>query len=139
MLPLMNIERGAKRFEAELAEGHKGVVVAIVPFDPGQAFGHPVRLAGRRHGWLVKGTMNGAKLDGYIGERWGRFFVIVDDELLREARAAIGDRVTMRLSPTANRRTWERAIEQSKRTTQPTRARAGADGALPTSAKSGVR
>lgn len=46
------------RFVAEIVEGHKGVTVVIVPFDPEKKWRRkPVRLAGRRHGWLVRGTL----------------------------------------------------------------------------------
>jgi hypothetical protein len=58
------------RFEAQLFEGHKGVTAVLVPFDPVEVWhAPPVRLPGRRHGWLVRGTANGVRLDGYIGER----------------------------------------------------------------------
>jgi hypothetical protein len=64
------------RFEAALFEGHKGVTAVIVPFDPQEVWGlKPVRLAPRRDGWLVTGTVNGTRFDGYIGFRWGRFFI----------------------------------------------------------------
>jgi hypothetical protein len=112
------------RFEAELIEGHKGVTVVIVPFDPEQAWSRkPVRLAGRRHGWLVSGTANGARFDGYVGDRWGRFFIIVDDELRAAAEVAVGDVLTMVVQPTTSARALARALAQSKRTTQPKKAR----------------
>jgi len=42
------------RFNAELIEGHKGVTVVLVPFDPEKMWlQKPIRLYGRRHGWLV--------------------------------------------------------------------------------------
>jgi predicted DNA-binding protein (MmcQ/YjbR family) len=114
----------ATRFDAELTQGHKGVVVAIVPFDPQQRWRcEPVRLAGRRHGWPVTGKMNGAKLEGYIGERWGRFFVIIDRELRAAARVAVGDRVSLDITPTAAPHVLEKAVAQSRVTTQPSTAR----------------
>jgi hypothetical protein len=124
-MPLMPIDkRGVRRFEAELVEGHKGVVVAIVPFDPEEAFGPPVRLAGRRHGWVVSASLNGTKFDGYIGERWGRFFVIVDKDIREAAGVAAGDRVSIGVAPSDDPGMLERAIEQSHQTTQPSKARA---------------
>jgi hypothetical protein len=124
-MPLMPSDKQAeRRFEAELVEGHKGVVVAIVPFDPEEAFGPPVRLAGRRHGWVVSASVNGTKFDGYIGERWGRFFVIVDPDLRQAAGVAAGDRVSLKVLPSDDPRKLEKAIEQSKQTTQPSKARA---------------
>jgi hypothetical protein len=112
------------RFEAELVLGHKGVVVVLAPFDPEEAFGtKPVRLAGRRHGWLVKGAVNGEKLEGYIGERWGRFFVIIGEPLRRAAGVAVGDEVTVTVAPTTSRSVLAKAVEQSEQTTQPGKAR----------------
>ena len=106
-------------FEADVVEGHKGVHAAIVPFDPEKNFGAPVRLHQRRHGWLVTGTLEGKKFDGFIGERWGRFFILVDG--FRD-----GDVAVFSLAPTSDPKVWERAIESSKRTTQPGKARADA-------------
>jgi hypothetical protein len=116
-----------KRFEAELVIGHKGVVVALVPFDPEAAFRQkPTRLAGRRHGWPVRAEVNGVAFDGYVGDRWGRFFVAIDDETREAAGAAVGDVVKMAVTPTSDPEVIEAAIAQSKITTQPTKARADA-------------
>ena len=77
-------------FEAELIEGHKGVTVVIVPFDPEEVWSRkPVRLDPRRDGWLVTGTANGVRFDGYIGYRWGRFFIIIDSELRQAPASAL--------------------------------------------------
>lgn len=115
------------RFEAELIEGHKGVTAVLVPFDPEKEWSRkPVRLAGRRHGWLVRGTLDGVAFDGYIGERWGRFFIIVERELCRRADVSLGDPVAVVVEPTSDRRVLARALLQSKGTTQPKRARADA-------------
>jgi len=47
---------------AELIEGHKGVTPVIVPFDPQEHWGiRPIKIDPRREGWLVRGTMNGAR------------------------------------------------------------------------------
>jgi hypothetical protein len=114
-------------FEAELIEGHKGVTVVVVPFDPEQVFGtKPVRLAGRRHGWLVRGTADGVAFDGYIGERWGRFFLTVEPTLRLAARLSVGDTRSIVVSPTAAATTLAKACEQSKLTTQPKKPRADA-------------
>src|SRR5438552_11549492 len=106
------------RFTAELVEGHKGVRAALVPFDPEGVWRiKPHRLAGRRHGWLVKGTLNGGKFDGYVGERWGKFFITLTE-------GNVGDSVAFVLEPTTSAQTLAKAIEQSKATTQPGKARA---------------
>jgi hypothetical protein len=115
------------RFEAELIEGHKGVTVVIVPFNPEVAWSRkPVRLDPRRDGWLVTGTANGVRFDGYIGLRWGRFFIIVDAGLRAAAKVSIGDKLTMIVSPAATLKALARAREQSKLTTAPKKGRADA-------------
>ena len=112
------------RFEAPLFEGHKGVTGVLVPFDPVELWhAPPVRLAGRRHGWLVTGTANGARFDGYIGERWNRFFITLDEPLRVAARATVGDSVTMVIGPTSTSKAYLTALEQSRVTTQPGKPR----------------
>jgi hypothetical protein len=110
------------RFTAEVIEGHKGVHAVLVPFDPEEIWRvKPWRLAGRRHGWLVKGTLNGKKLDGYIGERWGNFFITV-------VGLSAGNQVKVVLEPTDAPETLAKAVEQSRATTQPGRARPDVQG-----------
>ena len=112
------------RYEAPLFEGHKGVTAVLVPFDPVEVWrAPPVRLAGRRHGWLVTGTANGARFDGYIGERWNRFFITLDEPLRVAARATVGDSVTMVIGPTSTSKAYLTALEQSRVTTQPGKPR----------------
>jgi len=112
------------RFEAPLVEGHKGVTAVLVPFDPVEVWhAPPVRLAGRRHGWLVTGTANGARFDGYIGERWNRFFITLDEVLRAAAGAAVGGQVTMVIGPTSTSKAYLTALEQSWLTTQPGKPR----------------
>jgi hypothetical protein len=109
----------AAKFRAELIEGHKGVMAVIVPFDPEELWGlKPLRLAGRRHGWPVKGRAGRKRFVGYIGERWGRFFVTLD------VGARPGELLSITLEPTRDAAVLAAAIEQSRATTQPKRARA---------------
>jgi len=108
------------QFEAELIQGHKGVTVVIVPFNPEEKWDiKPVRLAGRRHGWVVTGRANDVEFDGYIGERWNRFFIIIDKDLREAARVEVGNVLQMTVQPTSTARAVARAVEQSKVTTQP--------------------
>lgn len=112
------------RFEAPLFEGHKGVTGVLVPFDPVELWrAPPVRLAGRRHGWLVTGTANSARFEGYIGERWNRFFITLDEALCDAAGVTVGDLVTMVIAPTATSKAYLAALEQSRVTTQPGKPR----------------
>lgn len=105
---------------AELIQGHKGVTVVLVPFDPQEQWSlKPVRLAGRRHGWVVAGTANGIAFDGYIGERWNRFFIIIEKNLRDAAKVSVGDKLEMTVQPTRRAGALAKALEQSKVTTQP--------------------
>ena len=115
--------RGA-RFEAQLFEGDKGLTAVLVPFDPVEVWHTPpIRLAGRRHGWLVRGKANGVRFDGYIGERWNRFFITLYETLREAAGVVVGDLVTMVIAPTATRKAYLAALEQSAVTTQPGKPR----------------
>jgi len=112
------------RFDGELIEGHKGVTAVIVPFDPEGLWSlKPIRLAGRRHGWPVTGTVQGATFEGYVGERWGKFFVTLPPAICAAAKVDVGDIVTLVLAPAATARAIAAAREQSKVTTQPKTAR----------------
>lgn len=115
---------GKVRFQAELIEGHKEVTVVIVPFDPEEKWSQkPIRLDPRRDGWLVTGTANGIRFDGYIGQRWGRFFIIIEPGLREAAKISVGETLTMVVEPTATKRALATARAQSKVTTAPRKGR----------------
>jgi hypothetical protein len=110
----------AQRFMAELIQGHKGVTAILVPFDPEQAWDKkPVKIDPRRDGWLIRGSLNGARFEGWIGYRWGRFFIILSAELRAAAGVAVGDKVHAVVSPTGSARALAVAREQAKLTTAP--------------------
>jgi len=107
-------------FSAELVEGHKGVTPVIVPFDPTLVWDvAPVALDDRREGWLIAGTMNGAKFEGWIGHRWGRYFVIVDAALRKAAGISVGDTVDVVIAPTTSATALAIAKAQAPLTTAP--------------------
>jgi hypothetical protein len=85
-----------------------------------------VRLDPRRDGWLVKGTVNRTRFDGYIGHRWGRYFIIIDPELRSAAKLSVDDTLSMVVEPTATAKALAKAREQSKMTTAPKRGRVDA-------------
>jgi hypothetical protein len=117
----------SQSFSAELIEGHKQVTVVLVPFDPEAQWGEkPVRLDARRDGWLVAGRVEGVTFEGYIGQRWGRFFLIVDEALRAEAGVSVGDTLAVVVRPARTASALAKAREQSKRTTAPRRGRADA-------------
>lgn len=114
--------RKAIGFEANLFQGHKGVTAVIVPFDPRATWERePVPLDARREGWLVAGTVNGARFEGWIGFRWGRFFLIVDAALRAAAEVAVGDALEIAIAPTDSATALAIAREQAKLTTAPRR------------------
>ena len=90
-----------QRFTAHLELGHKGSAV-IVPFDPAAVWDVPAaRLPHPRYrtGHLVKGTLNRVAFDGFIGHRWGRFFILVEDDVQRAAGISPGDLVDVDIRP----------------------------------------
>lgn len=107
-------------FTAPLVEGHKGVTPVIVPFDPREVWGvEPVPLDDRREGWLVEGTVQGVAMHGWIGFRWGRYFLIIGPELRAKAKLAVGDAVEVALSSSKSPRALAVAKEQAPLTTAP--------------------
>jgi hypothetical protein len=137
MKRMRRVEPNQVQFEAELIEGHKGVTVVLVPFDPEQKWSlKPVRLAGRRHGWVIAGSAKGVAFDGYIGERWNRFFIIIEKELREAAKVGPGDMLKMTVLPTSSAGALAAAQRQSRVTTQPKTPRS--DAIDPTPLRSGI-
>ena len=56
---------------------------------------------------------------GWIGHRWGRYFIILDPALRKAARAAVGDTVDIVVRPTTSATALAIAKEQAKLTTAP--------------------
>ncbi|HZV92399.1 MAG TPA: hypothetical protein VFF72_04235 [Caldimonas sp.] len=109
------------KFRGAVIEGHKGVVALVVPFDPRAVWElEPIALAGRRHGWPVVGRIGRKRFTGYIGERWGRFFVMLDAAALG---VRPGDTLSVSLEPTRDAEVIAAAVAQSRATTQPRKAR----------------
>jgi hypothetical protein len=122
-------KRTSVGFSASLVAGHGGVTVVIVPFDPRELWRRePVALDARREGWLVAGTVNGVAFEGWIGFRWGRFFLMVDPALRSAAAVAVGDLVEVTVSPTTTATALAVAREQAKLTTAPRKRPSRAEG-----------
>ena len=87
-------------FRGEILTGHKGDAV-VVPFDPAKVWSaEPAAVPPPwRRGYLVRGTLNQHAFEGWIGFRWGRFFILVDDELQRAAGVSAGDEVDVIVEP----------------------------------------
>ena len=108
------------KFTAELFEGHKDVHAVIVPFDPQEVWGQkPVKIDPRRDGWLIRGTMNNVRFLGWIGYRWGRFFIMVDPEMRETLGADVGAHIVFVVGPTNSEAAMKIAREQAKLTTAP--------------------
>lgn len=108
--------------DAKLIQGHKGVIAAILPFAPSEAWKtKPVPLDDRREGWPIEGRLNNILFKGWIGFRWGKYFVIVDEALCKKAKAKVGDTVDLALKPTRSIVALRIAKEQAKLTTAPKR------------------
>jgi hypothetical protein len=68
---------------------------------------------------ICRESANGVGFDGYIGERWNRFFIIIDSSLRDAANVVVGDTLKMSVEPTGNARVLAQARKQSKVTTAP--------------------
>jgi bifunctional DNA-binding transcriptional regulator/antitoxin component of YhaV-PrlF toxin-antitoxin module len=110
-------------FTAPLVAGHEGVTAVIVPFAPAEQWGTaPVPLDDRREGWLVAGSLDEVAFEGWIGQRWGRYFVIVDAALREAAGIAIGDPIEVIVAPTRSATALAIAKAQAPLTTAPKRS-----------------
>ena len=72
------------RFDAVVVRGHKEICAFVLP-------DVPLTRAAPRGRWFVRGTVAGARFEGEVGRRWGRWFMGVDDESLRALGLAEGD------------------------------------------------
>jgi hypothetical protein len=107
------------KFRAELLDGHKGPAI-LVPFDPRELWGlAPVPVAsetyGERPGHLVAGTLNGHAFEGWIGCRFGRHFLLVDDALRRAAKIEVGDVFEVALAPRGRSRATSAVKQRAAR------------------------
>jgi len=78
------------KFTAVLLEGHKGVAVEV-PFDPAEQWSiEPERLRAGRNGHRVIGTVNGVGFDSAVVPRSKKFWLEINEEVLKKARLKIG-------------------------------------------------
>jgi hypothetical protein len=87
------------RFTATLLDGHKGAAFEV-PFDPAERWSiEPSRLRAGRNGHRVIGTVNGVGFDSAIVPRAKKFWVEIDDEVMKRAKLEIGRAVKIDLRP----------------------------------------
>jgi hypothetical protein len=93
------------RFESELIMGHKNIAAVLVPFAPERVWkSRPVMIDApysrkKQEAYLVAGTIDGTPFEGWIGKRWGRRFIIVDQALRKLAGVKVGDVVELVVQP----------------------------------------
>jgi len=88
-----------KKFKAELKSGHQEDAVEV-PFDPAETWGlAPVPLWRGRKGHRVRATLNGISFAGFIVSRQRKSFMLVDEDIKQETGAAVGDMVTVTVTP----------------------------------------
>jgi hypothetical protein len=87
------------RFTTTLLDGHKGAAFEV-PFDPAERWSiEPSRLRAGRNGHRVIGTVNGVGFDSAIVPRAKKFWVEIDDEVMKRAKLEIGRAVKIDLRP----------------------------------------
>jgi hypothetical protein len=92
-------------FETELIMGHKNIAAVLVPFAPERVWkATPVKIDAPysrkpQDAYLVRATIDGTPFDGWIGKRWGRRFIIIDQALRKRAAVSIGDLVEVTVEP----------------------------------------
>ena len=115
------------RFQAELFMGHKNIAAVLVPFAPERVWQSTAVMVDApysrksQEAYLVRGTVDGTPFDGWIGKRWGRRFIIVDQALRKKAGVAVGDVVEIVVS--ARRRGAPAPPSPASGTRSPSRAR----------------
>jgi len=87
------------RFTATLLDGHKGGAFEV-PFDPEERWSiEPVRLRAGRTGHRVIGTVNGVGFESAIVPRAKKFWVEIDDDVMKRAKLEIGHTAKVDIHP----------------------------------------
>ena len=104
-------QRKGDRFTGKVIEGHGGVRAFYVPFDPGAVWGselvswtHPLFDGEQRKGYPARIQIAEYVFDGFIGYRWKRFWILVDEPMIAALGIDTGDAVTVEV--------WPRTLDQ---------------------------
>jgi hypothetical protein len=89
-----------KQFKAEVLSGHKDNAVEV-PFDPSDVWDIAPKLWLGRRGHEVQGCLNGFPFESCIVPRQKRFFMIIDEDIRKQAKISVGDIVTASVKPLA--------------------------------------
>ena len=85
--------------DGKLTMGHKGPAVEVV-FDPQAEWGiHQAVLWPGRRGYPVEVLLNGVRFRSAIVSRMRRFFVLVEESLVRRAGVRVGSSINLMVWP----------------------------------------
>lgn len=88
-----------EKFEGELLLGHKGAAVEV-PFDPEKKWAISPRVLWRgRRGHVVCAELNGVRFGSCIVPRSRKFWMLIDDEVQKNAGVSVGDTVHLSIEP----------------------------------------
>ncbi len=79
-----------QEFTTTLLERERGVVYAVIPFDPREVWGKRVRH-------YIAGTLNGEPYEGSLGTRDGIWFFPINKEARTRIGLNVGDEVHVRI------------------------------------------
>jgi hypothetical protein len=87
------------RFTATLRRGHKGAAFEV-PFNPAERWSvEPARIRAGRNGHRVLGTVNGVGIESAIVPRSKKFWVEIDEDVMKRAKLEVGDAARIDLRP----------------------------------------
>jgi len=90
---------GARRFRANILAGHKEDAVEV-PFDPTLEWRvGTVSIRVGRKGVPVAATLSGVRFKSFVVRRSSRFFLLLPSEVLEGVGAAVGDEVSLQVTP----------------------------------------
>jgi hypothetical protein len=80
-----------KTFKAQLQTGHKDSALEV-PFDPAAVWNAAAKpLWKGRRGFSVKAKVNGIAFESYIVARQNKFFMLVDQSIIKTSGALVGE------------------------------------------------